>query len=180
MCAVLGEKGCFGGFGERFLFVGAASGLEAIKFGGFAFAAAGEAVLLELEIAQLLFMYAADTQLDRGLGLTRFIGGMLGDELHTAHGEKGHFEAGNLVESPTNVGDGSDERAFFGTEWLELRFVRLDVRFIKDDLFGIGKEEEFAGKAVFQRVETGCCLTRRGGWYGGFLGVLAIGGETGF
>ena len=53
-----GEEGGFGGDSEGFLFPGFARGLEGAEFGGFALAAAGEAVFLKLEVAQLLFVAA--------------------------------------------------------------------------------------------------------------------------
>ena len=61
-----------------------------------------------------------------------------------------------------------------------MRFVGLDVGFVKDDLFGVGEEEIFAGEAVFEGVEGSLCLTLRSGWSAGFLGVLSVSSETGF
>ncbi len=51
---MLREKIGLGRFGECFFFLAFPSGLQAQEFGDFAFAAAGEAVFLEMKITQFL------------------------------------------------------------------------------------------------------------------------------
>ncbi len=77
---VLSQKSGFGSFGEGFLFVSAAGGLEASEFGGFAFAAAGKAVFLKLEVAEFFFMQAADAQFNCSLVLAEGGAGMFFDD----------------------------------------------------------------------------------------------------
>ena len=180
MFAVLGEERGFGGFGEGVFFLGAAGGLAAFEFGGFAFAAAGEAIFLEIQIAQFLFVTAADFEFAAGIGFGCVVAGIVLDEFQAAGSEDGEFEAGDLVETPADVGDGLDEGAFFGADGLKFGFVRIDVQDIFAAFLGGEEEQGFAGEAGFDGVEAGFGLTLGGGWSVGFLGVLAVSSETSF
>ena len=174
-----GEKYGFGGLGEFVLFVGLAGGLETLELGGFAFAAAGEAVFLELEVAQLLFILTADFEKEVGL-----IFGLVPkswvafDDGGGAAGDDGEFEDGRGAETPTSVDDGLDESAFFGTEGLIEVLILCGVAVVAVGVFGIGEKDGGAGEAMCDGVEFGFGFARIGDRTAGFLGVLSIGGET--
>jgi hypothetical protein len=71
--------------------------LAAFEFGSFALTAAGEAIFLELQIAEFFFMLTADVEFDSGF---RFSGGVAGrfiEKCSYASGEDGQFHTGDLA-----------------------------------------------------------------------------------
>jgi hypothetical protein len=119
-----GEESGFGAGGKGFLFVGFTGDLEATEFRSFALAAAGEAVFLKLQVAQLLFIAAAGFKGESGLILgfgpkNR----ALIDDGGAADGDDGEFEDRNSGETPANVSNRLDKSAFFAAYGLKLTEV---------------------------------------------------------
>ncbi len=154
-----------------------AFGLESAEFGHFLFAAAGEPGFLELEVAEVLTVGAADFHFENGseAGAVEFFVG--GGEFFLADGEEGVFEGWNSVETPAEVGDGLYEGGFFGADGFQQFFVREDVGLIGDGV--VGREEDGdAGEAGFEGVERADCPTSGSFWAGGMLGVGAVSGNA--
>ncbi len=176
-----GEEGGFGAGGKGFLFLCFAGGLEGAELGGFALATAGETVFLKREIAQLLFVAAAHFQVEMGL-IFGFgpVGGIAGHDGSTADGDDGQFQQGNGGETPTDVRDGLDQGAFFGAYGLKLLPVSGGMAGVIGGVVGMGEQDAGAGEAMLDGVKAGFCFTLGGDGAGGFLRVLAVGGEAGF
>ena len=178
---MFGEEYGFGGFGKLVLFVGFALSLEALELSGIAFAAAREAMFLELEVAQFLFVLAADFEEEVGLpiGVVPESGVGLNDG-GGATGDDGEFEEGRGGEAPAGIDDGLDERIFLGADWLVEVLIIEAVLVVTLGVGGVGEKDGGAGEAVFDGVETDFRFTFVGAGASGFLSVFAIGGETGF
>lgn len=176
---VTGEKHCFGGGGEGLLFAGFAFGLQKAEFGYFPFAAARETILLQVEIPYFLFVIAADREFefadDRCANMrnVRFF-----FESGTIMRNEGHFQGGDAVETPADIGNGLDESLLFGTDGLELGFVIAEVVGVLPEIVAV-EEDGVAGECGFEGVETGVGQACQSSWTRRFEGVGAVGRETG-
>ena len=173
-----GEKNGFGGLGQGFGFVCFASGLEAEEFGHFALAAAGKAMFLQVEVAQLFFVAVADVDFMQGgmAGIVTF--GIFPANGRLTDGDDGLFDGGNAGETPAEIGDGLNEGFFFRADGLKLFFVAKDVIAVTRFIFA-GEEDGDAGESGFDSVEADGFLPDDGTRTGGGLGVLTVGRETG-
>ena len=177
---MLAEEGGFSAGGEGFLFFGFAGGLQGVEFGGFALAAAGETVFLKREIAQLFLVAAAHFKDELGLvfGLVPVVG--IGvDDFGAAQGDDAEFQNGNGGETPADIRYRLDESAFFAADGLKLPFVIGDVAPVVFGVLRIGEHDGGAGEAMLDGIEAGFCFALGGDGAGGFLRILAVGGETG-
>ncbi len=148
---------------ERFPLVCAALLLELAKFGDFLFAAAHEARLLELEIAELLFVFDERLHFDhagpqRGFVLVEALG-----EFDVALREEGGFERGNALKTPDGVGDGLDEIGFALTDGREIFGVGAEVALVFGCVVARQKNGA-AGEARLDGVQRGfgAAFSRRG------------------
>ena len=93
-----------GGHFELLPLLGDAVSLELFQFGGLLFALAKEARLLRAEIAELTLVVEEGVHVEeRGTGVGRFVGDEI-RELAAAVGVESHFERGDAVETPGDVG----------------------------------------------------------------------------
>jgi hypothetical protein len=162
-----------GGAFESGGFVGFAFLLEGAEFGRLLFAAAGEAGFLKLQIAKLLFVHEQDVDLDHGDAVGVVVFGVKSRDFKAATAHEGHFQAGEPVETPTQVGDGLHESAFFGTDGLKLFFVSQDVRLVERGVIP-GKEDGLAGESCFNGVEADGGFALLGFRAGGELRVRLV------
>jgi hypothetical protein len=159
-------------------FFGLAFVLELAEFSHFLFAAAGQAGFVEMQILELLFVDEHGVHFDHDGAIGRGVVWEERVEFEAAFGEQGHFEAGDASQTPAGVGNGLHESAFFGADGLELFFVGEDVGLVAGGVVR-RQEDGMASEAGFDGVERDGGFASLCFWAAGFLGVLAIGFETG-
>ncbi len=141
-----------GGFGGGFAF-----GLEAAEFSEVERVAAVEAGLLQLEIAELLFVAEMDLEVDErdafGLREVRVhFGGFV-----TAAGVEGEFKGGDAGEPPLSVGERLDELGFAGCGGLVIVVVSGEVLAVGFGVVG-GQEDGAAGESSPNSIHGGNAL----------------------
>ena len=167
----------FGGAVELGRFLSAALLLELAELFGFSFAAAAEAVFLELEIAEAAFFGDIDFEFDEAAADGGRVIGELFGEAEFARGEEGHFEAGDAVETPGGIGERLDEGGFLGSDRGEALEERFEVLLVEGEVVG-GEEDGAAGESGGDGVAGGSSFAIGGGGTGGELGVGLVSGDA--
>ena len=162
-----------GGFGGGFAFC-----LEAAEFGEVEGVAAIEARLLQLEVAELLFVAEMDFEVDEGdaLGWREVrvhFGGFV-----AAAGVDRRFERGDAGETPLGVGKGLNEFGFAGRGGSVFFGIGGEVLAVGVGVVG-GEEDGAAGQSSFDGVHGGDAFAFERAGTGGELGVLEVGGMVG-
>ncbi len=126
--------------------------MELAEFGHFLIEAAVEAGFLELEIAQLLFVFEVDVQFDEAGAEGKIVFGVGFGELVAAAGVDGHFEAGDALQTPLGIGQGLDEFGFTQAGGAVFGFIGGEMRAIGIGVVA-GKEDGTAGQPGFDGVQ---------------------------
>jgi hypothetical protein len=139
--------------GELELVLGraAAFGLQIAEFFGVSVALAAEAGFLNLQVAQFAFVGAVDGEFNQLLPhRLRFVEVGFAVEGAIACVD-GHFEAGDSLQTPGDVGEGLGEQGFalaFGRDFVE---EGLDVGLVAVGVIG-GQQDGAAGERFFGGV----------------------------
>ncbi len=134
--------------------------MQLAEFGGFFFVAAGETGLLELQVAELLFVFEMRIEIDQGAAEGGFGFRVSFGEFVSAAGVDGGFETGDALQAPLRIGHGLDEFGFTQADGLVFPLVGGNEFAVGIRVVG-GEKDGAAGESGFDGVHGGDALAFR-------------------